>query len=340
MKRAFEEKLQAERSRRDRFGEVRPVVHADHQGFRVVGIGNQIHFSKNWRTFPDFLQDDIKRVLGPDWGKGEIAKPFDERHEIMKWYDLMCRFQQKQPRSPDGLFGVIPNGPMRAYLLLAYDLFTLRNHQALLDSVVRRLKHRDQFQGARHELFAAATCIRAGYTIEHEDETDNSRKHTELIANHRASGQKIAVEAKSRHRPGVLGRPGQRESPETLRAGLAGLVRDAFAKPVTHPYVVFFDLNLPPVDRRILDTRWFREIADSVIDPAARRGGGDPFVLVVLSNQPHHYRPDDGPAPSGEVYSMLGRNPRLPATNPAAIAAIHDAASKFGDIPNWFDEVG
>ena len=93
--------------------------------------------------------------------------------------------------------------------MLAYDLYVLRDKQVLQDDIIRRLKILDQFQGARHELFAAVSCIRAGYSIKYEDEKDGTRKHTEFIATHKKTGQKIAVEAKSKHRTGILDFPGK-----------------------------------------------------------------------------------------------------------------------------------
>jgi hypothetical protein len=332
--------FRAEQERRAKFGEVRPVVHADHKGYKFVGVGSELLYSKQWRTFPDFLADYIKRVLTPEWGKAELTKPFDERHVIMKWYDGMCRYQQKQERGPDGLFGTVPNGAMRACLLLAYDLYALQHHSKLQVAVVKRLKNKDQFQGARHELFAAATCIRAGYDIEYEDEGDSSRKHPELIAKHRASGQQVAVEAKSRHRPGVLGYPGQPEPTETLRAGIERLLKDALAKPIAHPYVIFFDLNLPPSSGHVFQAPWFEEVGDSVAKIGDARGGNDPFSLIVFSNQPDHYIDANLPSPGGTILSVIGRSPRVATTHPEAIAAIHEAANKFGVIPNSFEEAG
>lgn len=336
--RIVRERERAERDRREKFGEVRPVIHADFKGYKYVAVGSDLLCSHQWRTFPDFLADYIKRALDPTWGKAELTKPFEGRHEIMKWYDGMCRYQQTQQRGPGGLYGAVPNGPTRAYLLLAYDLYTLRHHSALQAAVVRRLKHRDQFQGARHELFAAATCIRAGCDIWYEDETDNSSKHAEFIAAHRLTGQKIAVEAKSRHRPGVLGRPGQPQPAETLRAGIERLLKDALAKPVSHPYVIFVDLNLPPFEGLAFQAPWFEEVGDSVAKIGDACGAGDPFNLIVFSNQPDHYLDTDIPSPGGTILSVVGRNPRVLAEFPAAIAAIHEAAQKFGAIPNWFEE--
>lgn len=327
-----------ERERRARFGEFRPVIQTDHKGYKFVAVGSELLYSKQWRTFPDFLADYIKHVLSPAWGKAELAKPLDARHEIMKWYDGMCRYQQKQQFGADGLYGTAPNGAMRAYLLLAYDLYALQHHSKLQAGVVKRLKHKDQFQGARHELFAAATCVRAGYDIEYEDEGDGSRQHPELIATHRATGQMVAMEAKSRHRPGILGRPGEPQPAKSLRAGIERLLRDALAKPVSHPYVIFFDLNLPPSSGHVFRAQWFEEVGDSVAKIGDSHGAGDSFNLIVFSNQPDHYLDSEIPSPGGTILSVVGRDPRVPTAHPEAITVIHDAAQKFGNIPNSLEE--
>ena len=72
------------------------------------------------------------------------------------------------------------------------------DNNTLDDVLLARLKHRDHFQGARHELFAEATCLRAGFTVEHENERDGTRKHVEFVAVHKATGQRLSVEAKSK----------------------------------------------------------------------------------------------------------------------------------------------
>lgn len=127
-------------------------------------IPKQILNSSRWKTPADFFSDYLKRVMTPEWGKAELAKPLADRHPVMQWYDAMCRLQalSKQLAGPDGVFGVAPSGAMRAYLLLAYDLYTLQNHGLLEARLLHRLRHKDQYQGARHELFAAATWVRTG----------------------------------------------------------------------------------------------------------------------------------------------------------------------------------
>ena len=73
----------------------------------------------------------------------------------------------------------------------------------LPDSLIKRLKDFHKFQGARYEILVAAVFTRAGFDIEWIDDTKASGKHPEFIATHKRTGRKIAVEAKSRRRPGI-----------------------------------------------------------------------------------------------------------------------------------------
>ncbi len=330
-----------ERLREEEFGKVRPIIHVDHQGHKFVAVGDQLHYSneKEWVTFPDFLLSYIKTVLDADWGQAELTKPLEERHQILKWYDEACRFQSVQEKNEDGLFSSIPSGPFSAYLLLAYDLYVLRDHMALQAEVVRRLKNKDQFQGARYELFVAATCCRAGFHIDFEDETDRSKKHPEFIATHRETGQRISVEAKSRHRAGVLDFKGGRLSEGRIKVGVERLLRKALQKPTEWPYVIFVDINLPPLPTNIFETEWFKEIVGTVdrvrSDPEEVI---DQFNLLIFTNHPHHYGDNTEPDPQKHAFCVIPKHPKIPEANSEAILAIYDSALKYGNVPNDFPE--
>src|ERR1035437_4999133 len=114
----------------------------------------------------------------------------------------------------------------------------------LLDTTLARLEHRDQFQGAMHELFAEATCLHAGFTIIRENEKDPNRRHVEFTAVHKSTGQHVLVEAKSRHRAGVMGQPGARDASADIK--FRRLINDAVTKDPNNPLVIFVDTNLPP----------------------------------------------------------------------------------------------
>ncbi len=76
--------------------------------------------------------------------------------------------------------------------------YTVDDNGGIDEEWLQRLKNRGLFQGARHELFADATCYRAGFTVEHEDEKDGTSKHAEFTARHVLTGQLLSIEAKSR----------------------------------------------------------------------------------------------------------------------------------------------
>ncbi len=171
--------------------------------------------------------------------QAEAAKRQNERHPIVKWHDHLVELQRDQQRdTKTGLVSAVRDGVLSALLALSYDLYVLRNYSKLQDEVVARLRHRDQFQGARYELFVAATFIRAGCDIAYEDESDGSKKHTEFAAKHQESGFEMSVEAKARHMRGDF-------DMATIRPGVRDLLLNAAEKGAAHPLVVFVELNLP-----------------------------------------------------------------------------------------------
>jgi hypothetical protein len=227
--RVFEEKQCKEQKRVARFGQVRPQISTVvWQGQRIVAVRNRIYRSDRWKFFPDFLRDYVPEVLGIDWCKAEAAKPEAERHPIITWRAQGAAYMNAQPPQPDGSRAALSCGALAAYNCFAYDLYVVDDNGGLDKELLQRLKNRDLFQGARHELFAEATCYRAGFAVQHEDEKDGSTRHAEFTVRHVATGQLLSVEAKSRHRQGVLGRPGTPEEKPQLR--LMPGINDAVAK--------------------------------------------------------------------------------------------------------------
>ncbi len=229
-------------------------------------------------------------------------------------------------------------------MLLAYDLYVLRDNMRLQDAVVRRLKNRDQFQGARYELFVAATMIRAGFEIDYEDETDPTSKHPEFVATDKGTGQVVAVEAKSRHRPGVLGRLGESESVAGFRLGIRRLLRDALRKPTEVPYLVFIDANMPPaIASPLSPVNWTDEVMEAVhsTDAGVTKSGlyvGSNFNLLVVTNNPDHYGLE-GARILGDVYfTVWPQTAARPLRHPEIRDRIERALRQFGNIAMEFPE--
>lgn len=336
----FKKLKQKDMEREKKYGKVRPIIHQNFHGFKIVAVGNQIHWEKEnkCKTFPDFLMNYIKTAMGPEWGSDEIKKPFAERNQILQWYHQTCLFQQSQKLNEDGIYDAVPCGSFAAYLSLAYDLYILRHHQAIQDEVIRRLKIGDQFQGARYELFVAATCIRAGYDIVYEDERDGSKKHPEFIATHKETDQKIAVEAKSRHREGVLDQPGKRKPDDEVRVRVGGLINDAIQKETLYPLVIFVDVNLPPSISTQMELKPPNSLSRALDQVKKDSDGRDEFNLIIFTNHLHHYGRADQPDPKKHVVSVFSQQPALPAQHASALFSLNEAALQYGNIPNEFPD--
>ena len=337
------EKMEAERGRIERFGEVYPIASTENFGKRLVAVGNKIYATDRRYYFSDFLREHVDEVFGSEWCRDEIAKPEAERHLVMQWRAESTRYMNTQPLQPDGSRRGVPSAAVAAFMAFAYDLYIVANHDGLDDLFLHRLKKCDLFQGARHELFAEATCIRAGFTVEREDEQDGSRRHAEFTALHRATGQRISVEAKSKHRPGLLGQPGQPEPHDRIRLRFGGLINNAVRKNPPHPLVIFLDTNLPfrAADRLLTPQSGNApsQLLSKQLDQVKKEHGGkDPFSMIVFTNHPHHYAAKDEKDPKKHLYSIVSDDTYVP--NVEALRSLHHAVTLYGNIPNEFPENG
>jgi hypothetical protein len=233
----------AERIRQNQQGLGKRVIAAKVGPLQVVAVGAQVYWSDKWRTFPDFLSDYLKTLLGPEWGDAELAKPLEQRHPLMKWYDAYCRYQQSTMQRPGELTTAPITGIVACYLGLAYSLYLLQHNSEIQKRLIDRLKHPDQFQGAYYEIMIANVLLRAGFDLMLEDETDGDSKHCEFAAVSRATGVRYWVEAKMKAVAGVLGATEGLQHPNPLK-GLIRLLNRALEKPAPDKRLVFIDLNI------------------------------------------------------------------------------------------------
>jgi hypothetical protein len=319
------------------YGHVRPVIAADNWGKKFVAIRNRLAYSETWKFIPDFLLDYVPHVFGKDWWDAVVAKPEGERHQVFQWrVGCLRRLQAgvdaggKRMATADGMTG--------AYLSFAFNLFAIEDNSRLDDLLLRRLKHPEQFQGALHEVFAEATCLRAGFAIEREDERDPATRHAEFTATHKNTGEQFSVEAKSKHRPGVLGQAGVAYAHEKLRLTYGRLINEAAAKNPKHPLVIFLDTNLPfRSAHRVygndpgVPSRYIAGLCKRIRD---EHEGQYPFIMLTLTNIPHHYAMPHENDPPRHVHSTMTEGP---GTNKGkALRALYNAVALYGNIPNEF----
>jgi hypothetical protein len=331
----FREDQAKEQERIRLYGHVRPEIAMDYSGSKFVAIGGTLIYipSDRCRFLTDVLLAYVPQLFGREWFEGEIAKQPEKRHPVMQWRIKGMNYMNAQPQLPDGSYGATPTGPLLAYITFAYDLYVVAHNGGLDKRLVERLKQMDQFQGARHELFAEATCLRAGFSVEHEDEKDRLSRHAEFTATHKATGQQISVEAKSKHRPGILGRPGTREASDGVDLPFGYMLNKAVDKNPKHPLVVFLDMNMSFETASRFLTHPLHPFIRRTFDRMRKRHGGkDPITLSVITNHPGHYTKDNEIPNWHHLVAQISQLPSKPARMEALMAVVQ-ATQLYGNIP-------
>ena len=327
-----------EKVRLETFGDIRPIIHTELKGKRFVAIGSTMYFADNWKTFPDFLYDYIMFIFGKEWFESELSKPHPSRHPVMQWKFLSYEFQKRQTKNSDGFYDAVPSGPYKAYMTLAYDLYLLEHHQKLQKALIKRLKHIDQFQGVRYELFVTSTLIRAGYEINYNVSQSGNPKKVEFVALHKASGQEIAIEAKSRHRTGVLGQKVEPIHPKNINTRLGQLINQAIFKRPNLPYFIFIDMNLPP-DRMIdFEKNNLNELTKSLASTKKTEYNRDEFNMILYTNFPYHYGGTFDTFPKDHLSVVIPLDPIYSLKDPKILKQLQNEVKKYGRIPNFFED--
>lgn len=320
--------------RQGKYGRVRPIIHADYRGKKGVAVGNTICFG-NWKTFVDFLFDYIKMKFGKKWWLGEAKKEFGKRSPLMDLARQTYQYQKKHQKNDGEIYLIDTNGPMHSYLSIAYDLYILEDNQKLQATLIERMKQQDRpnFWGARYEAMTAAVFIKSGFNIQYEDESDRSEKHPEFIAVHKETGEEIAVEAKKKNRQS----PPYSEEETKLR--ITKMIGDAVKKFKGKPYVLFLELDLPPIEGDPMKKPWIKQLLNSSSRAGVRDSDGKDFInMIVFTNYPteHPDDPDLYPARSYIVSQTLV--PKVSLKNPIHLPQIVSTVEKNAKIPSWFEE--
>jgi hypothetical protein len=261
----------------------RPILSFESHGFRLVAIGNEVRWSKGWRTFHDFLLDYIKAVLTPEWGVAELAKPEGERHPLAYWFLRVGAFLQARAGARRGeVHTEQMTGVVRAYIGLAYDLYLSAHNAELPELLMKRLRNRNTFEGVLYEAFVIGCFAKAGFEIEFEDEGDSTVSHCEFTATHKTTGRKFSVEAKAV--TSASGRAGAAAQPPRIR----GKLYDALRKKAKHERIIFIELNRTQTLSATGEPDWAAPI-DAELAAAERdltiAGNPAPQAYVLITNR-------------------------------------------------------
>ena len=213
--------------------------------FKVNGISHLSPNSSGWINFPNFLHDYVIEKFGKRWFNQEFSISTDEQHPIARLFSMFSRKVNNSLHvSNQNRIISVRKGIVLWLMDFAYNLFWVDNNHGLQKQLIARLKFKDQFWGAAHELFVAAAFLRAGFSLEFEDEADRSKKHPEFTATHAKTGDVVTVEAKVMHRKQIREFRFDDWKVKGFRPGR--LVNDAIKKAGQHPHIIVLDMNLPP----------------------------------------------------------------------------------------------
>jgi SEC-C motif len=279
-----------EHRRRLMHGLGRPIVSFESKGFRFVAVGNEIRWSRNWNTFADFLMAYMLTTLTEKWALDELRKPTLEMHPIMRWYKHLreivasAKFMKVNP----SLRETTMDGTTRAFLGLAYDLFVCAHNVKTQELLIKRIRKKPTFGGALYEANVIGWFLRAGFTVEFEDESDSNSTHCEFTATHGETGRKFSVEAKS------IGDDSSYAGDSQKVPRARHKLTEALLKKAEHARVVFIDLNRaervvmggpPPIWESSLHQEIAQCEKDLLID-----GGLAPPAYVFMTNRSYLHR--------------------------------------------------
>jgi len=258
------------------FGQSRVPLEQEIDGDRIVIAGAQMFAVPKRFSFHEFLISYAMNKLGQDWCQEHLIKGA-RPHPLVDYFINGLASLKVIGSSSDGLKQYKTNGEMHAFLTFAYDIFTIADNACIQDSLLRRVRNSDQFQGARFEIFAAASLIRAGFSIEFEDESDSRRSHCEFTATSRRTQRAFSVEAKSRHR-----NPDSTEDNNIPRAGMYRLLQEALRKSANHERIIFADVNLPPDKMPFPQSDWHNEVASSLTELENKQKVDTPWPKAII----------------------------------------------------------
>ena len=268
-------------------------------GRRFVFVGDRCWHSARWRTFHDFLDEYLLQQLGMDWHRAEMAKPHDQRHQVVRWRVEAFENMKTSAKTDDGISTNVMNGMQQAYLNLAYNIYLIAHHapvgrtDQLLKPFVTRLRSSksDEFTGKLFETYAAAIFLKAGFTLEYEDETDGDTSHVEFVANYPETRRKFSVEVKSRNPK--TGDPQAGDDYRHIRVNFK--LAAALKKKANHTRIIMIEINVKDILTEQAMKGWPSAAMEQVRKLERSRtenGEGIEPAYVLVTNHAFHNNPE------------------------------------------------
>lgn len=295
-------------------------------------VGRQIYRCPKEEHIHEFIIDLLFRTLGDSWIKNQLKLPLSERHKIAQWENARQDFMKRA-----GKFGKkgFPSGYVKELMSLCADVYYLKLAGDIPKDVLNRLKNKDQFQGARYEIAVAAALVRTGFVIEWSTLPKNQKK-PEFDAVHKYTGERIAIEVKSRSRSELKNEQLTNKLIEIggTKLDILGLYNDAMKhNPKDKPFGLFIDINLP---HHRAEHQWFWK--DEVHEKLSQNGISffrcpAPNFLAVTNSGWHYQKDKRAGVGEGLILGSEFKDIDFPFKDPITLLAVKKALNMFGTLP-------
>lgn len=326
---------------------------ATFKGKSFLAAGNKLMYDDNpHATFHELILRNLSLTLGKEWWSVEEKKSAAERHYVMQCFDelkglfkdLPERYDLEATQHDEHLNSMRATGNTQVLLSLAFDVYLLTHKGYLPDEWLRRLKDRNEYQGVRYEIGVASMFVRMGCELSfynpNEKTNDGRRpKRAEFIAEHRESGNRVAVEAKSRRHDGVIHQGGTQNLEKAAHGNINHLYKQALAKETDGlPLFIFIDVNAPiKEDEKADESKWFSDIRRSFESkPEPTPENPDKHTALFVTNYSSHYQ-GKNVAHSGQFLFIGSLYPLVPLSDGVQgmfMQKLIQAVTGYGYVPS------
>ncbi len=289
-------------------------------------------------TFHEFIIWVLQHTLGKPWLDEQGERPVREQHFIYRCFlaftDWRLKNSVPENKQVDGTWAHQPDGWTKSLMALAFDVASLQHANNMPEDLLKRLKTRDGYQGARYEIAVAAIFARLGFDISFIKPV-RGPKHCEFIAKHQESKIEIAVEAKSRHRMGVLHTPGATDDRKLARGDVGKLLNEAFKKTEfgKMPFIAFIDVNCPMSGTdKFFDDKWGRDIQRLMGGRTPTAADPDLHSALCFTNFSYHYQAGSD-ASNSECLTVIPMFSAYPIKDPSFFSGLGAALKNHGHVP-------
>lgn len=310
------------------------------QKVKAWALGNRLfHTRPEHETFHDFIVDHLlKQVIGKEWWEEQLQAR--QKHFLFQCFNKWGEWRRKNAveanKEDEHTWSAIPDGWAKTLASLAFDVCSLEHAQQLPEYLLRRLKNHGEYQGAHYEIAVAAIFCRLGCKIDFLDKEKISTPHCEFVATHNETGVSIAVEAKSRQRPGVKHMAGTASEAKLLRGDVQQLFNKALKQnPKNKPFIIFIDMNAPLTPGiPTMKKPWLKDI-QRMLDtyPQPTKEKPENYTALFITNFSPHYNAENESAPN-EHLAVIPLHSVYSMPNPVFGQMLLNAVQNYGFVPN------